>query len=370
MRVTLVDPSAFTPPYDRSLAAALAGAGADVQLLTSRFLYGPVPEPAGYRVRELFYRRSAERGLEAPGRLPFKLAEHLGDMSRLRRAVGPADVVHYQWLTVPSIDRYLLPRKRPRVLTAHYVAPPGASRHQLRRARRIFGAMDAVIAHTRYGRDRLVDEVGLPPDRVRVIPHGSFDYLTEIADEAPLPPELAESSGPVVLMFGLIRPYKGVEVLLDAFAGIEGAELWIAGNPRMDISDLVERSGRLDAPVKWVPRFIEDREIPALMRRADLLVLPYLDAEQSGVLYTGLAFGKAMVVSDVGGLAEVALEDGGAVAVPAGDPEALAREIERLLGDNPARSALEGRALSLGFEKYSWERIAEMTLDLYRELGA
>lgn len=341
-----------------------------MELLTSRFLYGPVPEPDGYRVRELFYRRSAERGLEASGRLPFKLAEHLGDMARLRRSLGPADVVHYQWLTVPSLDRYLLPRKRPRVLTAHYVAPPGASRRQLRRARQVFGAMDAVVAHTRYGRDRLVDEIGVPPDRVRVIPHGSFDYLTEIADQAPLPAELADSSGPVVLMFGLIRPYKGVEVLLDAFAGIEGAELWIAGNPRMDISGLVERSAAMKTTVRWLPRFIEDREIPALMRRADLLVLPYLDAEQSGVLYTGLAFGKAMVVSDVGGLAEVAIEDGGAAAVPAGDSGALAAEIERLLGDNSARSALEGRALSLGFEKYSWERIAEMTLDLYRELGA
>lgn len=370
MRVTLVDPSAFTPPYDRSLAAALAAAGADVQLLTSRFLYGPVPDPDGYRVRECFYRRSSGRGLEAPGRLPFKMAEHLGDMVRLRRTIGLADVVHYQWLTVPSLDRHLLSRRRPRVLTAHYIAPQNASRRQLRSARNVFRSMDAVVAHTGYGRDRLIHEVGVPPDRVRVIPHGSFDYLTEFDDEAPLPPELARSTGPVVLMFGLLRPYKGLEVLLDAFAGIEGAELWIAGNPRMDVSDLVDRSAGMKSPVRWLPRFIEDREIPAIMRRADLLVLPYLDAEQSGVLYTGLAFGKAMIVSDVGGLAEVALGDGGASAVPAGDSEALAGEIERLLGDNAARSALEGRALSLGFEKYSWERIATMTLDLYRDLGA
>ena len=62
MRVQLVDPSAFTPPYDRALSAALAQRGAEVELLTSRFLYGPVPEPDGYRVRECFYRRSAARG--------------------------------------------------------------------------------------------------------------------------------------------------------------------------------------------------------------------------------------------------------------------------------------------------------------------
>ena len=58
MKIQLVDPSAFTPPYDHALSAALARRGADVELLTSRFLYGPVPEPDGYEVRECFYRRS------------------------------------------------------------------------------------------------------------------------------------------------------------------------------------------------------------------------------------------------------------------------------------------------------------------------
>ena len=58
MRVQVVDPPAFTPPYDRALCAALAAAGADVELVTSRFEYGPVAAPEGYEVTELFYRRS------------------------------------------------------------------------------------------------------------------------------------------------------------------------------------------------------------------------------------------------------------------------------------------------------------------------
>ena len=103
MKVQLVDPSAFTPPYDRALAAALARAGAEVELLTSRFLHGPLPPAEGYRVEERFYRRAAARGLDAPGRLPFKAAEHVPDMLRLRGALD-ADVVHYQWLTIPALD--------------------------------------------------------------------------------------------------------------------------------------------------------------------------------------------------------------------------------------------------------------------------
>ncbi len=163
MRVQLVDPSAFTPPYDRALAGALARRGAEVELLTSRFLYGPVPEAAGYRVRECFYRRSAERGLEAPGRRICKAAEHLRDMRRLRGELD-ADVVHYQWLTMPTLDARLLPPRRPRLLTAHYILPPAPTRRQVATARRLFAGMDAVIAHSEHGAARL-REVGLDPGR-------------------------------------------------------------------------------------------------------------------------------------------------------------------------------------------------------------
>src|SRR6476646_6861715 len=126
MRVQLVDPSAFTPPYDRALAAALSRRGAEVELLTSRFLYGPVPAAEGYRVRECFYRRSAARGPAPPARRAFKLAEHVPDMLRFRRRAD-ADVIHYQWLTLPGLDAMLLPPRRPRVMTAHYVLPPNPS---------------------------------------------------------------------------------------------------------------------------------------------------------------------------------------------------------------------------------------------------
>src|SRR5947208_16745179 len=112
MRVQLVDPSAFTPPYDHSLAAALARAGADVELVTSRFLYGPVPREDGYRVSEAFYRRTARRGLDAHGRVALKLAEHVPDMLRYRRHAAEADLVHYQWLTVPPVDVHPPPAQR------------------------------------------------------------------------------------------------------------------------------------------------------------------------------------------------------------------------------------------------------------------
>jgi glycosyltransferase involved in cell wall biosynthesis len=373
MKVQLVDPSAFTPPYDRALAAALARAGAEVELVTSRFLHGPVPATEGYRVEETFYRRSAARGLDAPARLPFKAAEHLPDMLRFRRRNADADVAHYQWLTVPSLDARLLPPKRPRVMTAHYILPPQPSRRQVRSARRVFGAMDAIVAHSEHGAARLRDQVGIDAAKVRVIPHGAFDYLTKLPEEKPLPPELEGAKGPVVLCFGLLRPYKGIENLIEAYGrtvgmeGASGAELWIVGNPRMDIEPLRRQADEAGGRIRTVTRFVDEAEIPAIFRRADLVVLPYLDAEHSGVLYTGLAFGKPLLLTAVGGFPEVA-ETGAARLVPPGDTGALAAALEELIADETARAELTAAACRAAAGPYSWDEAARLHLDLYSDL--
>jgi glycosyltransferase involved in cell wall biosynthesis len=376
MKVQLVDPSAFTPPYDRALAAALARAGAEVELLTSRFLYGPVPAPEGYRVQERFYRRTAARGLDAPFRRAFKAGEHVGDMLRFRgdsgraRQVGAVtgpDVVHYQWLTFPWLDPTLLPPARPRLMTAHYVLPPRPGRRRLAAARRAFGAMDAVVAHSEHGARRLRETVGLDPARVRVIHHGAFDYLTRLPREAPLPPELEGAEGPVILFFGLLRPYKGIDTLLEAFRRIEGAELWIAGNPRMDVEPLRRLAAEAPGRVRFLARFVEDAEIPAIMRRADVVALPYRDVEHSGVLYAALAFGKPLVLSAVGGFPEVA-ETGAARLVPPEDPRALAATLDELLTDEAARTELSEAATRAATGPYSWDAAAAATLTLYRQL--
>jgi glycosyltransferase involved in cell wall biosynthesis len=369
MRVQLVDPSAFTPPYDHALAAALAQAGVDVELVTSRFLYGPTPEPQGYAVSESFYRRTSGRGLSARGRRGFKLAEHLPDMLRFR-SHAQADVIHYQWLTVPGLDALLLPARRPRVMTAHYVLPPSPSRRERATARRVFGRMDAVIAHSHHGARRLTSEAGVDPDRVHVINHGAFDYLTRQPQERPLPPELDAAKGPVILFFGLLRPYKGIDTLLEAFRSLRGAELWIVGNPRMSLGPLRELAEGAAGTVRFVPRFITDPEIPAYFRRADLVVLPYRDVEHSGVLYTALAFGKPMVLTAVGGFTEIAEEQGAARLVPPEDAAALSTAMAELIADEGARSELAAAARRAAEGPFSWDAIGGETLRLYEGLLA
>jgi glycosyltransferase involved in cell wall biosynthesis len=106
---------------------------------------------------------------------------------------------------------------------------------------------------------------------------------------------------------------------------------------------------------------VTDPEIPAFFRRADVVVLPYRETEASGVLYTALAFGKALVLSDVGGFSEA----GAGRLVPPGDPAALSAALTAVLTNDSERRQLEEAARAAAV---SWDDVAARTLQLYRSL--
>ncbi len=368
MRVHVVDPSSFTRPYDHALSAALARSGLEVELITSAFAYGEAPRPDGYAVRDLFYRH-AVGAAGSQLRRASKLAEHVPDMLRYRRVARTADVVHFQWLDVQWLDSFLLP-PRPTVLTAHDLLPREPRPGQAAAQRRLYDAVDAVVVHSEYGRRWLVESGAADAGKVHVIPHGAFSHLTSLGDEQPLPAELRAVDGPVVLFFGLLRPYKGVETLLEAWRGVSpGAELWIVGRSMMPVAPLVSVA---PAGVRFVTRFVADRELPAYFRRADLVVLPYSRTERfdfSGVLATALAFGKPTIVSDIGGFGELAAQ-GAVELVAPDDPGALQAAISSLLADPDRRASLAAGASAAARDPYSWETAAATTAALYRDLAS
>jgi glycosyltransferase involved in cell wall biosynthesis len=359
VRVRIVDPPAYTPPYDHALCAALARAGLDVELVTSRFSHGPVPAAEGYRVNELFYRRADRLGRRL-GRAA-KIAGHVPAMVRLRR-LPAADLTHFQWLTLPGPDSFLLPYG-PLVWTVH--DPPPAGGLALAGWRRVAARVDALVTHSGSGARTVVDRLRVDAGRVHVIPHGAFEHLARVEDERPLPGELAAVEGPVVLCFGLVRPYKGIDVLLDAFGEIGDAELWVVGRPMMPLDGLREQARRCPAPVRFVDRFVTDPEIAAFFRRADLVVLPYREADQSGVLYTALAFGKPVVATKVGGFPDLA-EHGAIRLVAPGDAPELRSAIAELLADPAERERLAAAARAAAAGPYSWDEAARRTARMYR----
>lgn len=368
--VQVVDPPAWTPPYDHALSAALARAGAEVELVTTEFPLTAVPEGDGYALRRRFYRASSRlRGDAAPAvmaRRALKLAEHVPDMLSWRRQAKAADVVHLQWLTFPVVDVRLLPRDRPLVFTAHDVPPREPRRGELAALRRLLGTVDAVIVHSRYGARALAEELEAPAERIHVVPHGVFDYLTRLPAERPLEGELAAVEGPVILFFGLLRSYKGLDILLDAFRHVEGAELWIVGLPLMPLEELEARARGANGRVRFLPRFVDDDEVPALFRRADVVALPYRQIDQSGVLHAALAFGRPLVLSRVGGFTELGDDHGAALLVEPGDADGLRAALQELVDDPDARARLGAAAAAAAARELSWEAVAERTLEVYR----
>ena len=237
MRVQIVDPPAYTPPYDHALAGALARAGAEVELITCHFPYGSVPERAGL---------PGPRAL-LPAKLASRASAPAGAACCGRRSTSPtccryrrvADRGGSRPLPVASDPGTRPPPASPEASARlHDALAPAGGRQPDRplphpAARRRWTRSSV---HSEHGARRLEEDFGVPAERVRVIPHGAFTYLTE-QDDLPLPPELQEVEGPVILAFGLIRPYKGTDVLLEAMQ--EGR-----GRRALDRRDAADADGR------------------------------------------------------------------------------------------------------------------------------
>lgn len=354
----MVDAAAFTLPYDSALCEALADAGHDVTLYTTRFAHGPMPEARGYRIVEWFYRRA----IPGVSRRASRALQHPFDMWRLRRHLRRSrpDVVHVQWSVVDSFDiGFWRKLDLPVVFTAHNALPREDKGETLDADR--LRAFDAVVVHSAYGEQGLRERVELP--HLWRIPHGALDAYSDLADPAELPLQLDD--GPVVAMTGLLRPYKGVDVLLAAWPRVRelvpNAQLVIAGRPMG-----VELPATPPAGAQFLPRFVSDEEYAWILRRADIVCLPYTTIDLSGVLFSALALGRPLVLSDNGGFRE--FDGHGARLVPTGDADALATTLAQLLGDEEARARLAGEAARAAREVYSWSSIAQQYGRRYAEL--
>jgi glycosyltransferase involved in cell wall biosynthesis len=342
VRVLLADPPAFTPWYDHELAAALARAGADVDLATSRFRFGDLPAPDGYARRERFYPLSSRLFKRSPLRLPLKAVEHLAVMRSL--ALARTDVLHLQWAALPQADVRLRFRS-PSVFTAHDLLPRRtASRRGLWKS--LLERFDRVVVHTERGRETLA-ELGVD---ARVIPHPVYPSAATRADD-----------GRTVLSLGVIRDYKGLPDAVEATGRIEGSRLLVAGDPAMPLDAL-----RGAKHVEWRLGYLSTAELDRALSESTVAVFPYrAELDQSGALLQALGAGVPAVVYDVAGLGEPVREYGAGRVVPAGDVEALTAAVRELLDDpGEARAGAERARREL-----TWDASAAKHLALYRELA-
>jgi glycosyltransferase involved in cell wall biosynthesis len=348
MRVVLADPPAFTPAYDHELAASLARAGADVELVTSHFRFGEAPASDGYARRELFYPLSSRLFGRSRLRLPLKVAEHPFGLAALR--TRPGDVLHIQWL-VPELDVRLLRLHKPSVFTAHDLLPRRTARKQ-DLWRRLLSRFDRVVVHSERGRETLA-ELGVD---ARVIPHPVFPSDPERRDD-----------GHTVLSFGVIRPYKGLGAAIDAVRRAGNARLVVAGDPLEPMGPYREQAHGVD--VDWRLGYLPQADVDRALGDATIAVFPYApELDQSGALLRALGAGVPAVAYDVGGVAEPVRAFGAGRVVPAGDVEALADAVRELLSDREALETARAGA-QRARETLTWDASARSHLDLYEEIA-
>ncbi len=336
----LADPPAFTPPYDHELASALARAGAEVELVTSRFRFGDAPAPDGYIRSEPYYPLSSRLFGRSPLRLPLKVVEHPFGVAALNRR--RADVLHVQWL-VPELDSRLLRPRIPSVFTAHDLLPRRTAAKQ-RLWRDLLARFDRVVVHSERGREALAE---LDVDAT-VIPHPVFPSDPERRDD-----------GRTALALGVIRPYKGLGDAVEATRRA-GARLLVAGDPLEPVD--AYRSDHVELRLGY----LSDAELDRALGEATVALFPYRpELDQSGALLRALGAGVPAIAYDVGGIAEPVRRFGAGKVVAPGDVDGLADAIREVLSDpEPFRAGAQRARAEL-----TWDASARAHLALYEEIA-
>jgi glycosyltransferase involved in cell wall biosynthesis len=290
----------------------------------------------------------------------------------------PPGVLHVQWALVPLLDGLLARALRTRgwrvVYTVHDPLPrperPLAARHQ----RCLLSHVDALIVHTASLERALVASYPEVAERVRVIPHGGVpEPLPTEADRANARLRLGlDPDAPVLLLFGMLKPYKGLEDLLTAMpavlARVPRCRLIVAGEPLMPmppVEQQIERLG-LHRAVTLRPAFVPPDQVAAYFTAADLVLAPYREIAASGVVVTAQGYARAVIVTRVGGLPEFVEPDNCGLVVPPRDPRALAEAICRALADPEELTRMGQRARRRIAADHDWTDVARKTLALYR----
>jgi D-inositol-3-phosphate glycosyltransferase len=238
-----------------------------------------------------------------------------------------------------------------------------------------------ILVHTQIMKAELISAFAVSPDKVSVIPFGINNTVSNTAltrAEARRKIGLA-SEEEVMLFFGNIAPYKGLEYLVAAF--IERSKkcsrqrLVIAGRTKgcddywNGIQKMISSSG-VGKLVTQRIEYIPDEETEVYFKAADVLVLPYAHIFQSGVLFLGYSFGLPVIVADVGSLKDEVVEGRTGFVCPPKDPVAMANVIDKYFSSDLFRN-LENRRTEIreyANERYSWAKVASITADIYSRL--
>ncbi len=325
------------------------------------------------------------RSLPRALRRTCKFFEYLLNLVTLlsRFVISRPDILHVQFLPLLKfgvpVELWFLRFARAMgikiVYTVHNVLPQDSGDRHRTVFRRIYQLSDRLICHDNSARLRLQHEFDIDPRRISVIPHGPLLKNRYAVSSGDARLRLGfDPTETLVLWQGIVRPYKGVSFLLDAWKvltskGISAARLAIVGDGDDSLlRELREKVAALSvqSSVRLDFRFVPVTDLQDYYAAADIIVYPYREITTSGALMTGLGHGKAIVATRQPAFSHVLEDNGNALMVDYGDIEGLAERLRRLIGDPALRSRLGNEARKIDAMGPQWPDLAAQTIACYR----
>lgn len=361
--------------YCLELALALAEAAA-VEFISFKRLYPSFAYPGGGLAEDNTFPTCDHPQLTVTRRLNW-----YNPMGWLKAGMThTADLLHAQWWSLPLFPVYLTVcgafkvRGKPVVFTVHNTRSHEKSFFYQKISRLVFRLGDHFIVHTAVNKDQLTAVYGIDAGRISLIPHGPLDFhVRHDSDRESVRTAMGFSPAhKVILLFGAVRPYKGIETALRAFKEVHqqmpesrlliAGKLWGSWKPYSQlITDL-----NLESAVSTRLDYIPSGDVHLFFTAADMVILPYDHFDsQSGVGASALSFRKPLIVSRVGGLPDL-VEDPQYV-VPPKDPAALANILLECLRQ-PGRLADMSAAAERVARKMGWPAVIAKTMAVYRSV--
>jgi glycosyltransferase involved in cell wall biosynthesis len=328
------------------------------------------PEKISSYCRSLLAPRVNVRSFFKPRVRDWRNIASMREMMRIIREIAP-DVLHVQETKDPWYDLTVwLNSLPPLVTTVHDAIPHPGDRNMapgVRYTRRLsLGKSRRVIVHARSQYEALQQGLGVPGRRIEILPHGELGGLYTrgmSVESVPREPK-------TLLFYGRIWPYKGLAYLLKAMTlvarEIPDVKLIVAGKGE-NLDRYFGDRPDLDR-YEIHNRFIPYEEVAGLFQRCSIVVLPYLEASQSGVAALAYGMNRPAIASDIGGLGEMIEHERDSLLVPPKDAPALARAIVRLLTDEELYGRIQAAQTIRCQNDLNWSNIADKTVDIYEKI--
>jgi len=374
-RVTMID-ALVGNDYAVCLCSSLHAAGVNVELIVPDNRV--VSMPVGFPIKYWMPTKDTSRGRIG------KAFNYFGYLARLLtylvRNNRRQRIVHFQFFRRERIESLLFPLLRllgvNLIFTAHNVLPHENGRIDYLLRSIVYRAAKVIIVHSEFVKNKLATSFDISPQKIRVIPHGNFDhYIPRTMPskaEARASLNLSDTDN-VLLFFGYIREYKGLDLLLDALelSIKKGGSLKLVIAGAVHPPELEERYQRRinqirgNESIVFHAGFVPSENVTTYFAACDAVVLPYRKIDHSGIVHLAYSFGRPLIATRVGDFPEV-IEDGkSGYVLKENSLECLSETMLRAFSDGASLEAMGKYARELSETKYSWTDIAHQTKDLY-----